>query len=327
MEIEKFKFSKKSQPIVYILIAIVLTFASCKKDTYTYLFEDNSLPAAKFSYNINGFDVMFNNSSTDATSYTWDFGDGTSSNETNPTHTFDKKGKYTVILTVSDNNDKFSEYSEEVAIGFPVASFEYVADKQTVTFTNTSINSSSYEWDFGDNTTSTEKDPVHVFDEEGTYTVVLTAIDGADRSQFSQDIFVVAKFIPTILNNSFEEGKDYWTEDGTFYTTTGPPPPDGTHGAKLSNAGHVMAQTIEAGSHTDYTLKFWTVSKSTTAGCLMTITDGDGNELYNSDTGGTPDASNYIERSINFSTLSSTSVKLKVEYNGTECRFDYFTIQ
>jgi len=322
----KFTIMKNYKWIFFLIPLFV--FAGCEKDSYTYLPVDNSLPKAGYSYKIDGFKVVLTNTSTDATKYVWDFGDGESSTEKDVEHTFAKKGKYTVILTAADNNDKSDKYSEEIAVGYPKASFSYVADKQTVTFTNTSSNASSYSWDFGDNTTSTEVNPVHTFPAEGTYTVTLTAIDGTDQNKYSEDIFVVGKFIPTILNPSFDDGKNYWQEEGNnFYTTTGPTPPDGTHGAKLKNPGHSIVQTFEVGSHTNYTLKYYTVSKSTSAGGTLTLTDGDGNVLYTEDTGGTPDASNYVQRSLNFDTQASTSVTLKVEYNGTEFRLDMFTIE
>ncbi len=69
----------------------------------------------------------------------------------------------------------------------PVASFQYAISETNfleVTFTNYSKNATSYSWDFGDNQTSTEKDPVHLYAEEGDYTVKLTAKndDGAIHS-------------------------------------------------------------------------------------------------------------------------------------------------
>ena len=65
----------------------------------------------------------------------------------------------------------------------PVASFQYAVSETNyleVTFTNYSTNSETYMWDFGDGNTSTEKDPVHVYAEAGSYTVELTStnVDG-----------------------------------------------------------------------------------------------------------------------------------------------------
>lgn len=53
----------------------------------------------------------------------------------------------------------------------------------TVTFTNSSVNSVRYVWDFGDGDSSTVTNPVHVFQEGGTYPVTLTAFNEEDDSQ------------------------------------------------------------------------------------------------------------------------------------------------
>jgi PKD repeat protein len=66
---------------------------------YTDTFEVKPLPLADFSYTAAGLTVEFTNASANATSYMWDFGDGSSSDLENPTHTFDSAGVYTVSLT------------------------------------------------------------------------------------------------------------------------------------------------------------------------------------------------------------------------------------
>jgi PKD repeat protein len=60
----------------------------------------------------------------------------------------------------------------------PVAGFTFsgaVVAPSTVTFTNSSTNASSYIWDFGDNGTSNEVSPTHIFSKGGVYSVKLTA--------------------------------------------------------------------------------------------------------------------------------------------------------
>lgn len=52
-----------------------------------------------FNYTVEGRTVTFENLSKDATSYSWDFGDGNTSTEENPVHTYAADGKYTVVLT------------------------------------------------------------------------------------------------------------------------------------------------------------------------------------------------------------------------------------
>ncbi len=59
-------------------------------------------PDTGFDYNFNHLTVSFENNENENAEYHWDFGDGTTSNEENPVHTYDDPGDYTVILTVSN---------------------------------------------------------------------------------------------------------------------------------------------------------------------------------------------------------------------------------
>ncbi len=60
-------------------------------------------PQVGFTAEINGLTVTFTNTSNFATSYSWDFGDGNTSTEENPTHTYAGAGIYTVVLTATNN--------------------------------------------------------------------------------------------------------------------------------------------------------------------------------------------------------------------------------
>lgn len=64
---------------------------------------NNPLPDAAFSWFAAGSTVQFSNQSTNGTSYSWDFGDGTTSTEQNPVHTYAAGGSYTVTLIVTNN--------------------------------------------------------------------------------------------------------------------------------------------------------------------------------------------------------------------------------
>ncbi|MCO6489552.1 MAG: PKD domain-containing protein [Phaeodactylibacter sp.] len=61
------------------------------------------LPQVGFTADINGLTVTFTNTSTYASSYSWDFGDGNTSTQENPTHTYASAGIYTVKLTATND--------------------------------------------------------------------------------------------------------------------------------------------------------------------------------------------------------------------------------
>lgn len=68
------------------------------------------------------------------------------------------------------------------------ASFSNTATALSVQFTNTSQNTSSYTWNFGDGNTSTSPNPVHTYAQPGSYTVKLIARGSCDPDTFIQTI-------------------------------------------------------------------------------------------------------------------------------------------
>jgi len=71
----------------------------------------------------------------------------------------------------------------------------------TVTFDATATDQDAddtltYAWDFGDGETSTDEDPVHVYADNGTYTVILTVSDSEDEVTAS-DTVIVGNVAPT----------------------------------------------------------------------------------------------------------------------------------
>ena len=118
-------------------------------------------------------------------SYDWDFGDGSSSTEANPSHTY-AAGDYTATLTVTDNEGGIS--SDTVAIHANAAPTAAASADVTsgdaplaVAFTgNTSSDADgsivSYSWDFGDGSSSTEANPSHTY-APGVWTATLTVTD------------------------------------------------------------------------------------------------------------------------------------------------------
>ena len=81
-----------------------------------------AVPEPIFSYTVNGLEVTFTNSSKNADSYMWDFGDGGTSSEENPVHTYAGAGCYEVVLTASGQG--LSEMKTETVLVTAPATFE-----------------------------------------------------------------------------------------------------------------------------------------------------------------------------------------------------------
>lgn len=139
--------------------------------------------------------VSFNDLTTPPNSVTdwlWDFGDGNTSTQENPTHVYETAGSYDVSLTITDLGGctNVIEFEDTVTyIPYPTPGFTVDTTVgcmgQTFTFTNTSFgNAESYLWNFGDGGTSTDESPTHVYNLEGTFSVTLTAFNanGCDSS-------------------------------------------------------------------------------------------------------------------------------------------------
>lgn len=123
------------------------------------------------------------------TKWLWDFGDGTTSTEQNPAHTYDSgdnESRYTVSLTAwSDSGlDTYKEKETKkhlVKLNVRIAA-SVDADPTVdygpfgVQFQNQTTGSATdYLWDFGDGKTSKDKQPLHVYEEPGIYSVTMTA--------------------------------------------------------------------------------------------------------------------------------------------------------
>jgi PKD repeat protein len=129
--------------------------------------------------------VNFTDQSTgNPTSWAWDFGDGGSSTQQNPSHTYNTAGDYTVILTAGNTCGSTAEtkvaYIHVDPCIPPTANFAASSTSGnasfTVNFTDQSTgNPASWAWDFGDGGSSTQQNPSHTFTAAGDYTVQLTA--------------------------------------------------------------------------------------------------------------------------------------------------------
>lgn len=126
----------------------------------------------------------FNNKSTGGQlSYSWKFGDGNTSTQKSPKHTYNNSGTYSPTLTVTDTNgcSATTTVSGAIVLGPITADFTGSplrfcgSGKVQFNLTGGSQPSVKYEWDFGDGTTETKASPSHFYNSPGTYTVTLKA--------------------------------------------------------------------------------------------------------------------------------------------------------
>ncbi|MBI1184119.1 PKD domain-containing protein [bacterium] len=164
----------------------------------------SSLPTPVANFTVpspcSGTKLSFSNASTLSSgtlSYQWSFGDGGTSANTNPTHTYSSTGTYTVkLLTTASSGCKDSVSKVASVYDLPSARFS-VSGKclsDSIGFTNTSTIASGtmqYKWSMGDGSTYTKKDVNHLYSATGTYQVKLVATsNGGCKDSSTQTINV-----------------------------------------------------------------------------------------------------------------------------------------
>lgn len=132
-----------------------------------------------------GDPIQFINLSDEVNNVSWDFGDGNSSNVTNPSHTYSSGGTYQVTIQISSESFECpGTLTQNVTVfnnpnaGFTVPD-QVGCSPFTVNFSNSTSGGSFYTWDFGNGESSVNVNPVQTFinltSEPVLYTVTLTA--------------------------------------------------------------------------------------------------------------------------------------------------------
>jgi PKD repeat protein len=206
-------------------------------------------PTASFDANLSGSIYSFTNNSTGATSYTWDFGDGSmTSTEMNPTHSYGLSGSYTVQLI--SNGPCGADTTELLlaVVAAPMAAFSsdtpFGCAPFMVQFTDESANATAWSWTFdgGTPSTSTDQNPLVTYDTPGTYAVILDASNSVGSDNITVNSYIVVDDVPTA---TFSANSD--TTHVVFLNTS----IGGTNPTYLWNFGDGMTSTDETPSH-DY---------------------------------------------------------------------------
>lgn len=203
----------------------------CGKDTGRYTLRIDSMPKANATATpVSGcspLEVQFTDlSSSNSTSRSWAFGDGSTSSVAAPKKLYTVGGNYKAILTVA-NNCGNSKDTIDIKVKQKVkAQFGNISGgcKPFVAkFTNTSVvglaGTPTYKWDFGDGTTSTQTTPPDkTYNTNGTYTVTLIATDSCGSDTFKRTFIIRDK--PTATINITSSGKCVNSPIDFYFETT-----------------------------------------------------------------------------------------------------------
>ncbi|HSU27892.1 MAG TPA: PKD domain-containing protein [Chitinophagaceae bacterium] len=249
------------------------------------------------------------NSLDNVLTWAWTFGDGATSTSQNPSHTYIAQGNYNIKLTITTSSGCTDSLIIAPAIrvgSHPSVNFSAVpttqCSYQTVQFTDLSVPSDQWIWNFGDGAGSTTQNPTHIYTQPGTYDVTLIAYnngcpDSIRKTNYVSILPPVSLFSFTgncTIRNQFQfndqsVGALSWAwdfGDGTTSTATNPLhnfPALGTYTVSLTvtngACSHTTSQTVHAIDPTpDFTASPLTACKNSTID--FTATNGNISDIY-----------------------------------------------
>ena len=156
-------------------------------------------------------EVQFYNSTLDATTYLWEFGDGRMSHDTSPAHTYQTPGTYNVRLTATGPGGTtvaddlvVTVYQNPTALFDVIPKVIFLPGERPV-FINRSQNAATYHWDFGDGNSSTDFAPSHQYTAPGLYSIALTTTSdmGCEDTYTLNEVLKVEQGGEVVFPNAF----------------------------------------------------------------------------------------------------------------------------
>ncbi|MDH3768536.1 MAG: PKD domain-containing protein, partial [Gammaproteobacteria bacterium] len=192
--------------------------------------------------------------------YLWDFGDGSTSTDANPTHDYLAAATYDVTLTVTDDAGATGSDSTTATIEAMQVNMPPVADPNgpysgfigdTITFDGSGSFDPDgtimrYDWDFGDGGMALDGGamPTHTYAAAGTYTVTLTVIDDMGETGETGSALTTATIEDRPPGGGEGCTPGYWKQDHHFDSWAAPYTPDTSFGSVFDDAFPGM--TLEA---------------------------------------------------------------------------------
>lgn len=320
-----------------------------------------SLPVANFTYiNSAPFTLDFIDNTQNAFSIFYDFGDGTTSSEPNPSHFYEEPGNYTVTQVVMGacGTDTYQQNISLAAI--PTATFTSSdttgCTELSIDFTNASVGVQTYvEWHFpgGSPDTSYNHNPTVVYENPGNYNVILIVGNESGNDTLVSNSYIQALTAPdanftysvngtevTFISNAINSDNYLWDfGDNTTSTQENPSvhnfPSVGVYEVCLTTSNQCgsseMCMEVVVGSQPNALF-----SASQVNGCSpfsIDFTD----ESTNSPTewlwqfpGGTPSTSTEQNPTVLYETPGNYTVSLTVQNSvnsDIEVRSEYIIVQ
>jgi len=183
----------------------LIATGQCGSDTSVQVVHIATPPTAGFASNVtSGCQPLtvqfFNTSSSNATTFAWVFEGGTpsASSEENPVVQYAQPGTYDVQLTVwSEAGMDMLSISELIEVNpLPLALFSTVQAGLEIEFVNSSMEANQFLWFFGDGDTATDINPVHTYDQFGTYSVTLISENACGADTMMMNLSLSSSPVP-----------------------------------------------------------------------------------------------------------------------------------